>query len=76
MNIKSRMKYDKNSRYTGISFCSSSNKNIIILSFMMAFKLFEPKNIHLFTRFHTGAAITPFCTLVTVITSSVAPSAL
>ena len=70
------MKYDKNSRYTRISFCSSSNKNIIILSFMMAFKLFEPTSIHLFTRFHTGAAITPFCTLVTVITSSVAPSAL
>jgi len=43
MNIKSRMKYDKNSRYTGISFYSSSKENIITLSFIMAFKLFEPK---------------------------------
>ena len=34
------------------------------------------QNVYFFTRFQTGVAITPFCTLVTVITSSVAPSAL
>ena len=60
-----------------LGYPSSPLENIIILSFSQyGFGALRAKGIHLFTRFHTGAAITPFCTRVTVIISPVAPSAL
>ena len=64
-----------NSRYTRISFYSFKKKHHNVTTHYSV-PAQRPQNVYFFTRFQTGVAITPFCTLVTVITSSVAPSAL
>ena len=76
MNIKSRMKYDKEQQVHWNILLPLFKQKCHYTFIHYGVQALSAKNIHLFTRFHTGAAITPFCTLVTVITSSVAPSAL